>query len=459
MATRMMMMAVTVVTGGSPQQRFFSIARATVVVRSLWLWLLLWIVGRPLVASASSSAAETETLIGIVGRDFILLGADSSLKSRSIALTATNVDKIALLTHPFPQQEQQLQQQPSQQQQPPLLEEEEPQPQQQDQPMKDTATTWKRIPFPPQQRQQGHYFPFQQQTIAAAVAGDTADADRLVGYLQAMATLAEYQAGVGCDVEEFVLAPTTMSSSTSTSTSTTTKTTIPTPPGPGLTVQSMAHLTRQVIYEQLRTTAPMQVNVLVAGMMPEQILHPRRRRTRRTTRHTDNDSFDDQEDDDGDDYDDDSISSRVRHQVRLALTSSTFPSSSTAPLQKEASDQQQQEQTHWPDRTPRDDSNSDDEEENDPSSVGEVVLQLRPHLYWLDNYGSLQRMKEYGVHGYASAFCWSILDQEYHPNMTVAQAQQLMQHCFEELRQRYAMNQHAAPPCIKCIDATGCRLL
>ena len=62
-----------------------------------------------------SSAAQTETLIGIVGRDFVLLGADSALASGSIAWTATHVDKIAVLTNPFPELDAQ-QQQPQPQQ-------------------------------------------------------------------------------------------------------------------------------------------------------------------------------------------------------------------------------------------------------------------------------------------------------------------------------------------------------
>jgi len=49
----------------------------------------------------SSSAAGEDTLIGINGRDFIILGADSSIRS-SISLTSTNVDKIRVLLDPFP---------------------------------------------------------------------------------------------------------------------------------------------------------------------------------------------------------------------------------------------------------------------------------------------------------------------------------------------------------------------
>ena len=81
---------------------------------------------------------------------------------------------------------------------------------------------------------------------------------------------------------------------------------------------------------------------------------------------------------------------------------------------------------------------------------------LRPHLYWLDEYGSLQRMKEYGVHGLASAYVWSILDQNYHPNMSLEQATIIVLiNCDSAISLTII-----GAPCIKCLDAThGCRLL
>lgn len=92
----------------------------------------------------ASSVAGQDTLVGIVGKDFVMLGADSSCSLRgTLALTASNVDKIHLIR----------------------------------------STT-------------------AQCCIAAAAAGNPADSDRLVGLLRAHAALREYEAtGVGSDVE------------------------------------------------------------------------------------------------------------------------------------------------------------------------------------------------------------------------------------------------------------------
>jgi len=297
----------------------------------------------------ASSATTTETLIGIVGRDFILLGADTSI-SQSVFLTASNLDKIALLSNPLPAENSGA-----------FLEN-----------------------------------PQRQQAIAAAVAGDAADADRVVGYLKAYAAIQEYEKGVGCDVE-FYDSSGLLRANMLTA---------------GLTTHGMANFARQVVYQQLRSRTPLKVGMLIAGMMAEQ-----------------------KEDESGPiTLDDDkvhiSISGKVQQQVHLAT--------SFVPLEKS-----------W--------ELSGSKETPNSKSTSESAL--RPHLYWLDEYGSLQRMKEYGVHGHASMFLWSILDKSYRPDMSLSEAHALLQKCFQQLRQRYLINQAAAPPCIKCIDARGCRLI
>lgn len=108
--------------------------------------------------SGASQAAGQETLIGIVGRDFVLLGADSSV-SQGLALTASNLDKIAALVEPFPEGVEEKEDAP------PLSQ------------------------------------PLQQQAILVAAAGDAAISDRLVGLLRALCTIEEYGAGIGCDVK------------------------------------------------------------------------------------------------------------------------------------------------------------------------------------------------------------------------------------------------------------------
>lgn len=78
---------------------------------------------------------------------------------------------------------------------------------------------------------------------------------------------------------------------------------------------------------------------------------------------------------------------------------------------------------------------------------------LAPKLFWLDQYGSLQNLR-YGAHGYGSNFALSVLDQRYRPDMTRQEAVDLIRECFEQLRQRYVMNS-PKPPRIKCVDADG----
>ena len=50
------------------------------------------------VSWAQQSSAGQDTLIGIVGRDFVVMGADSSTSTGGgISLTSSNIDKIAVI--------------------------------------------------------------------------------------------------------------------------------------------------------------------------------------------------------------------------------------------------------------------------------------------------------------------------------------------------------------------------
>ena len=50
------------------------------------------------ISNAQQSAAGQDTVIGIVGRDFVMMGADSSSSGGGgIALTSSNIDKIAVI--------------------------------------------------------------------------------------------------------------------------------------------------------------------------------------------------------------------------------------------------------------------------------------------------------------------------------------------------------------------------
>ena len=78
---------------------------------------------------------------------------------------------------------------------------------------------------------------------------------------------------------------------------------------------------------------------------------------------------------------------------------------------------------------------------------------LAPKLFWLDQYGSLQNMR-YAAHGYGSNFAYSVLDQGYRNDMSRQEAVELLRECFAQLRQRYVINS-PRPPRIKCVDVRG----
>lgn len=305
------------------------------IMRLEELCLLLLIAVSAIAVAWASQAAGKETLLGIVGKDFILLGADSSV-SQGVTLTASNLDKIAPLVDP-------------------------------------------RSYHAPQQQQQQH-------CIVAAAAGDPAMSDRLIGLLQAQATIREYEAGVGCDVR-FVAnvddgRPEVVVEA-------------------GLTVRGMAHMARSQL-SSIRPSA--NVCLLIAGMMYEE------RNSESLERPV-----------------------VMPHQVQQQTRQAWKPVGVT------------EDEAH-PWETVAESSAS-----SSPSS------RLRPHLYWLDELGSLQEI-QYGAHGLGSNFCLSVLDQGFREDMTVEDASQLMQECFRQLRARFLINS-PQPPCVKVVDAKGIRLI
>ena len=78
---------------------------------------------------------------------------------------------------------------------------------------------------------------------------------------------------------------------------------------------------------------------------------------------------------------------------------------------------------------------------------------LTPRLFWLDQYGSLQDMR-YAAHGFGSNFAYSILDRGYRRGMSRQEAADLIRECFEQLRRRYVINS-PRPARIKCVDQFG----
>jgi 20S proteasome alpha/beta subunit len=351
--------------------------------------------------ASSSSAAGTETLVGIQGRDFVILGADSSV-SQSIALTASSMDKIAVLVDPFPNHDG------------------------------DNSNS---------KNKAKRNLLTRQQCIVAAVAGDAADADRLVGTLTAHAAVREYETGVGCDVDvvdcRFENRTDAVKNQHDIATSATSIVGTSISPA-GISVHDAAHLARHVIASRLRSSAPLKVCLLVAGMMPcrtapDGCLAPSTGKVPYVQR-------------------------RRQPLPRLIVPSMSVESDASRAGQGSPSERVQQQVRHAtmpaggqakgdPMHLPQSDMDTDPP----------PPLRLEPRLFWLDEYGSIQRLA-YGAHGFGSNFALSILDEGYRTDLTKERAIELMRSCFDQLRLRYVINS-PQPPCIKCVDRNGCHLV
>jgi 20S proteasome subunit beta 4 len=281
----------------------------------------------------ASTAAGLETLVGIRGKDFVLIGADTAV-GPGVIWTATRVDKIASIGS-------------------------------------DSKTL-------------------------VALVGDAADADFLINLLQARANLYEYQNGLG--PVDYIRIEKRHNEKEGRPASTITITT--TNEGNEYTVSDIAQLARQQIARQLRSPSQCRVCLLVAGL----------------------------KENNGNRVEGTASIQRLQSQIRQAshlvgnkLVASASPVSAT--------------------ETALENSN-------------EVVL---PQLYWLDELGTMISVP-YGSHGVGSMFMNSILDDGYHPNITRKEACALMQKCFQQLRQRYAV-QTPQSPILKCIDRDGVHVL
>ena len=70
----------------------FTVNRLAVLASLVFCWC-----GCVVVVCGQQSAAGQDTLIGVVGRDFVLIGADTAASSGGISITSTAVDKIAVV--------------------------------------------------------------------------------------------------------------------------------------------------------------------------------------------------------------------------------------------------------------------------------------------------------------------------------------------------------------------------
>ena len=339
----------------------------------------------------SSSVAGQETLIGIIGHNFIILGADT-IASSSISLTSSNVDKIRVIVDPFPY---------------------------------DNVHNRGIKNEVEEKDLNQNYNDDRQQVVAVASAGDRADSERLIGSLIAHTSSMEYQ-NLGCDVKciyhgdayhdnENILSPA------------------------GLDAESVSHLARGMIASSLRSRGQLKTCLLIAGM---------------TRCHQKSSSYSEHAND------------IINHNN---INNSNHPKNSdNAKQQRQTNNldtsysKRLQQQVH---------AATEEYKLNDENVIGtsngmkkETKMNnnayykkrtvLKPKLFWLDEYGSLQNV-EYAAHGLASNFLLSILDRNYNSNLSKEEAIALINDCFQQLRKRFVINS-PKPPCIKYIDANGC---
>eukprot|EP00984_Skeletonema_dohrnii_P007966 scaffold2934_cov114-Skeletonema_dohrnii-CCMP3373.AAC.11 len=325
--------------------------------------------------SAQQSAAGQDTVIGIVGRDFVMMGADtSSSGGGGISLTSSNIDKLAVI-HDGGGGDDALNN---------ILHS--------DNHRSSDCLSNKRS--------------VEQQAIVVGFAGDAADADVMAGTLKIHTQVREYEAGIGNDV---VCTFDGESSSSAKLLNVALGSVSPA----GLDAESIAYFARKEIATRMRSRQPLQLCLLVGGMV----------RCASSGNYSGASSFSD----------------RVQKQVSAASSAYRLSSKS------DADDETQNQRI------------INDSGESTSADKRAQPTFLSPKLFWLDQYGSLQNLS-YGCHGFGSNFALSVLDQRYQKGLSRQEAEELIMECFEQLRQRYLINS-PQPPRIKCIDAFGVREL
>lgn len=224
-------------------------------------------------------------------------------------------------------------------------------------------------------------------------------ADRLIGILRAHAQIRELESGIGNDA---------VCMFDGRSHSDKSRTSLGVLPTSGLDCDAIAHLTRGEIASRMRSRQPLQLCLLVGGMV--RCNKPVVKETLQMKQRSK------------------SFSERVQSQV-IAGSQSYSQKSNGGELVAEKSS----ESKPWSESTPH----------------------LVPKLFWLDQYGSLQNLR-YGAHGFGSNFALSILDQRYQSDLSREEAISLIEECFRQLRQRYVINSPKKAR-IKCVDAFGIR--
>ena len=232
-----------------------------------------------------------------------------------------------------------------------------------------------------------------------------------MGMLKVHAQVEEYAAGIGNDV----VCVFDGSSKVAAETPTAYKSTILGSVSPaGLDAEAIANLSRQTIASRMRSREPLQLCLLVGGMV----------------RCANNN------------IDSSKVDAVNRIQTQISVGSASYRSKSTGATHDDGEQK--------PIIRGSDSINNVDDDQHAATTTNPF---LTPKLFWLDQYGSLQNM-QYAAHGYGSNFAYSILDQRFRYAMSRQEAVNLIRECFEQLRQRYVINS-PQPPRIKCIDRFG----
>lgn len=77
-------------------------------------------------------------------------------------------------------------------------------------------------------------------------------------------------------------------------------------------------------------------------------------------------------------------------------------------------------------------------------------------LYFIDYLSSMQKLP-FACHGYAGHFLLGLLDRVYKPDLTEAEALEVIQQCIRQLQTRLVLSQNKFT--IKVVDRNGIRIL
>ena len=438
----------------------------------------------------SSSAAGSETLIGIKGKDFVLLATSSGISGNGVAFTSTYIDKIHLLQPSYANTDNVSADDGDT--------------------SSNTGTATSSDSTAKIGRNLVQHPPFllsrpghvRIPTIAIAAVGNYADVDHMIRRVRAEYNIYHYES---LTYSTTTAPPPNSKNAASISTArnfelidchpnlfhsiVSTHTEVPPPPlddtdsdnddldiamATLLSVNNVAHMVRNQIMSKLRSATPYHICTLIAGIRPRQYqqhIHVENHgdgrdtttfafspslTTPATTTYTTIGRKNIGEKTE--------LAEQLQNQVRIASTSNGMLSD------KKIKSIDANRKNHFTNLNDIENvTEPGNETHNEPSE--DDTRTYEPVLYWLDEYGSMIDQIPYGVHGYASDMIYSILDQKYHAAMSKEEAVQLLNECIQQLQTRYMMNTQQQQSsllsstntrksfCIKLIDQYGCTQL